>query len=78
MSVEKINYHFNRIFKKNSQKTAFAPGRVNLIGEHTDYSEGFVMPIAINKGIYLGIAENEYNNKIRAFSIDFDQKKEYR
>lgn len=32
-----------------------SPGRVNLIGEHTDYNMGFVLPAAINKGIYIAI-----------------------
>ena len=32
-----------------------SPGRINLIGEHTDYNMGFVLPAAINKAIYLGI-----------------------
>src|SRR5580704_17331961 len=36
-----------------------APGRVNLIGEHTDYNEGFVLPGAIDKKIYVAIAKNE-------------------
>lgn len=35
----------------------FAPGRVNLIGEHTDYNNGYVFPAAINKGIYLAIGK---------------------
>jgi len=40
----------------------FSPGRINLIGEHTDYNEGFVFPAAINKGIYLAIGKNNSNN----------------
>lgn len=35
----------------------FSPGRVNLIGEHTDYNNGFVMPFAINKGTFIAIAK---------------------
>jgi len=38
-----------------------APGRVNLIGEHTDYNQGFVLPGAVDKKIYMGIAENNTN-----------------
>ena len=33
------------------------PGRVNLIGEHTDYNMGYVLPAAIDKAIYLGISQ---------------------
>src|SRR3977135_1248741 len=36
-----------------------APGRVNLIGEHTDYNEGFVMPAAINYSTFVAIASRE-------------------
>ncbi|MBL0055578.1 MAG: galactokinase [Chitinophagaceae bacterium] len=36
----------------------FSPGRINLIGEHVDYNDGFVMPAAINKGIYYAVAVN--------------------
>ena len=39
----------------------FAPGRINLIGEHVDYNEGFVMPAAINKGIWYAVAPNTTN-----------------
>ncbi|MEO8174695.1 MAG: galactokinase family protein, partial [Sediminibacterium sp.] len=34
----------------------FSPGRINLIGEHVDYNDGFVMPAAINKGVYYAVA----------------------
>lgn len=39
----------------------FAPGRINLIGEHVDYNDGFVMPAAINKGIWYAVAPNITN-----------------
>ena len=39
----------------------FAPGRINLIGEHVDYNDGFVMPAAINKGIWYAVAPNATN-----------------
>jgi len=35
-----------------------SPGRINLIGEHTDYNEGFVMPVAIDKGIQFAMARS--------------------
>jgi galactokinase len=46
-----------------------SPGRVNLIGEHTDYNEGFVMPAAINKSIILAVAPNG-TNECALFSVD--------
>jgi galactokinase len=42
----------------NDYQVAAAPGRVNLIGEHTDYNEGFVLPGAIDRKIYLALAPN--------------------
>lgn len=38
---------FRKEFGKDSDVCVFAPGRVNLIGEHTDYNEGFVLPMVI-------------------------------
>ncbi|WBO85223.1 galactokinase [Hymenobacter yonginensis] len=46
-----------------------APGRVNLIGEHTDYNEGFVLPAAIDKEIVFAVALNGLNSA-RLFSLD--------
>jgi len=50
----------------------FSPGRINLIGEHVDYNDGFVMPAAIDKGVYYAIALND-SDTIRFYSIDFDE-----
>jgi galactokinase len=53
-------------------KLYFSPGRINLIGEHVDYNDGFVMPAAINKGVYYAIAENERSD-INFYAMDFDE-----
>lgn len=50
----------------------YSPGRINLIGEHTDYNDGFVMPAAIDKKMVVGIAKNG-SRKARLFSIDFKE-----
>lgn len=50
----------------------FSPGRINLIGEHVDYNDGFVMPAAINKGIYYAVAKNE-TDTINFYALDFDE-----
>lgn len=53
-----------------------SPGRINLIGEHTDYNEGFVLPAAINKSIVVAVGAN--NSPIcRLFSIDYNEYLEF-
>jgi galactokinase len=51
---------------------AKAPGRVNLIGEHTDYNDGFVLPAAIDKAIYVAIQKRN-DNTISLYSNEFEQ-----
>ena len=53
-----------------------SPGRINLIGEHTDYNGGFVFPGAIDKGIYACIRLNG-TDKVRAYSIDKEDYREF-
>ena len=65
---KKIRNKFQELF--NCEGSVYAsPGRINLIGEHTDYNGGFVFPGAIDKGM---IAEIKLNgtDKVRAFSVD--------
>lgn len=50
----------------------FSPGRINLIGEHVDYNDGFVMPAAINKGIIYALAPNE-TGSIHFHAADFGE-----
>ena len=48
--VQKSQHIFTQKYNKQPELTVYAPGRVNIIGEHTDYNDGFVMPCAINYG----------------------------
>ncbi len=53
-----------------------APGRINLIGEHTDYNDGYVLPGAIDMGIVASIRPNE-TQTVRAYAIDLDEYGEF-
>ncbi|KEZ16508.1 Galactokinase [Glaesserella parasuis] len=72
---------FEQHFGYAPQQTVFAPGRVNIIGEHTDYNDGFVMPCAINYGMSVSFAKRD-DSIWRVYAIDinetdaFDIKKE--
>jgi galactokinase len=58
--VKEVNKSFKDQFK-TKPLLVFSPGRINLIGEHTDYNDGFVFPAAINRGIVLAISKSDSN-----------------
>ena len=66
---------FERIFTDNPGnhiRTFFSPGRINLIGEHTDYNGGYVFPSAITYGTY-GLARQRTDRTIRLYSLNFTE-----
>ncbi|MDR0734861.1 MAG: galactokinase [Elusimicrobiota bacterium] len=67
-----IEADFKDIFKYNPQGVFFAPGRVNLIGEHIDYNGGHVFPCALSLGTYAAAAKRN-DGKIRFYSVNFPQ-----
>ncbi len=73
MTVKKIILsEFDNIFgRDDSEKVYFAPGRVNLIGEHTDYNGGHVFPCALTIGTY-AVARKRQDTKLRFYSMNFE------
>jgi len=71
--LEKLRAEFEQKFGKHEDvRSYFAPGRVNLIGEHTDYNGGHVFPCALTLGTY-GIARKREDNKLRFYSVNFER-----
>jgi galactokinase len=62
---------FNDIFHEDPQ-LFFSPGRINLIGEHVDYNNGFVMPGAVDQGVWYAVTANNSNN-IHVHSADLNE-----
>ncbi len=75
MDTRVIEEKFKSLFGDNYMVYT-SPGRVNLIGEHTDYNGGFVFPGAIDKGIYAVINPNG-TDKVRAYSADYNEQVEF-
>jgi len=70
---EEIEAKFKEIFGPEGRiKTYFAPGRVNLIGEHTDYNGGHVFPCSLTMGTYATVRKRE-DNILNFYSINFDE-----
>lgn len=67
---------FQEAFGCAAQYVCRAPGRVNLIGGHTDYNDGFVLPMALNRAIYLVITPRQ-DQYIQLLSMNFDRDKTY-
>ena len=69
MDIEYVRSRFIKHFDGTTGSVYASPGRINLIGEHTDYNGGFVFPGAVDKGMIAEIKPNG-TDKVRAYSID--------
>lgn len=67
MDKETISAKFNQVFNTEAEEVYFSPGRINLIGEHTDYNGGHVFPCAISLGTYGGYRNRE-DSVVKMFS----------
>lgn len=70
-SAEQIKAAFTQKFS-TEPFLYFSPGRINIIGEHIDYNDGFVMPAAIDKGVYYAVAPNN-SSTLNFYSVDFNE-----
>lgn len=72
MTQDKLFESFKKYFNGHDEaRIFFAPGRVNLIGEHTDYNGGHVFPCALSFGTYM-VARKNKDMKVRAVSLNFE------
>ncbi|MGM0522872.1 MAG: galactokinase [Bacillota bacterium] len=72
MNTDTLVSTFERVFGEGGDiQTFFAPGRINLIGEHTDYNGGYVFPASISFGTY-AVARKRDDNALRFYSMNFE------
>ena len=76
MTKEEVKKIFKEKYGNESPEVYTSPGRVNLIGEHTDYNGSFVFPGAIDKGMIAAIRFNN-SDKVKAYAIDLDESAEF-
>ncbi len=78
MTVDRdaLRHAFAQLFGREPEVVSESPGRVNLIGEHTDYNEGFVLPVAIDRRVTIAAAPAE-GKRVRVYSADFDARDEW-
>ncbi len=76
LNVEWLKQQFQTHFSKQPQVIVRAPGRINLIGEHTDYNQGLVLPMAINRYVWMA-GSSRSDHRIIAHSFDFQNQAEF-
>ena len=76
LTVEDVRSRFIKHFDGTTGSVYASPGRINLIGEHTDYNNGFVFPGAVEQGIIAEVKPNG-TRKVRAYSIDLKDYTEF-
>ncbi|MBN2218288.1 MAG: galactokinase [Pirellulales bacterium] len=71
-----MSARFAECFGHSPDWTVRAPGRVNLIGEHTDYNDGFVLPMAIDRAVWIALRPRD-DRIVSVYSIDYNQAAEF-
>lgn len=74
--MTRLQTEFEKIYRQSPSHIIQSPGRVNLIGEHTDYNEGFVLPMAIELTLTLAIKPRD-DDRVNLFSLDFNEQKSF-
>ena len=69
MSEQAAVSRFKELHGSDPDVIAIAPGRINLIGEHTDYNEGFVFPAAIDKRVYIAASQSDMESKLISLEL---------
>jgi galactokinase len=69
MPAQEVRQLFRDTFRSDPEAVAVAPGRVNLIGEHTDYNGGFVFPAAIDRGLFIAAARTAESSSVRSAQL---------
>ncbi|MFT6868037.1 MAG: galactokinase [Cyclobacteriaceae bacterium] len=75
--IEKVKVGYKKNFA-GEPLLVRAPGRINLIGEHTDYNNGFVLPAAVSHAIYFAIGLSEDSDQCSLISLDFDNRYDFK
>lgn len=74
--ADRVKQRFEAEFSQPPAYIVRAPGRVNLIGEHTDYNDGFVFPLAIDRATWIALRPRA-DNRVAAVSIDMGERREF-
>src|SRR5438046_2483962 len=74
--VHRLRQAFRQEYGAEPEVIARAPGRVNLIGEHTDYNDGFVLPVAIDRDVLVA-ARPRRDRRARIFAVNLRRRTEF-
>lgn len=76
LQVPRIAKKFHEILGSQPTFIVSAPGRVNLIGEHTDYNNGYVFPVAIDKYLHVAVRKRD-DRRVRLYALDLNERCEF-
>ena len=77
IAIEEVRKRFIKHFDGKTGSIYFSPGRINLIGEHTDYNGGFVFPGAVDKGVTAEMRVNGTEDMVMCYAIDLKDRVDF-